>query len=127
MMLCRMTHGDMVVDSSSWYLQSALIVGAVPNGSEVYYGYLLEDVVYPVAGGWDDERLADLWEPFVVEIEQRNALAARIPWTRSKLRQFHPSDFAGVERIDTDCFRFAPLGSRLLVRPLDLYVTEPLF
>lgn len=127
MMLCRMTKGDTVVDSTSWYLQSAVTAAIVPTSSDLYYGYLLDDVVYPIAGGWADKDDAARWAPFVHEAEQRHAVAARMPWAPTMLKQFRLSSVAGAEQIDVDYFRFAPHTSRLLVRPLDLYVTEPLF
>lgn len=126
MMLCRLTHGDMAVESSSWYLQSASVYRTAPTNAAEFYGYILDGVVYPVAGAWDERRIA-LWEPFVGEFERQHARDARMPWSSSMLKKLRLCEFAGVEDIEMGYFRFAPLHSQLLVRPLNLYVTEPLF
>ncbi|MEU0496792.1 hypothetical protein [Mycobacterium sp. NPDC006124] len=128
MTLSRMVHGDVIADAASWYLQIA-DVGSAPDLDEeqVFHGYLLADTVYPLAGGWRDLLQALVWEPFLREIEQRRAHRARLPWSPDMLGQFSIETCRPTCAIDYSFFRFTPVDSELLVRPLDVYVTEPLF
>lgn len=128
MTLSRMVHGDAVADATSWYLQTA-DVASLPTIDEeqVFHGYLLADTVYPLAGGWNELLDAFDWEPFVCEIERTRAHRARLPWQRDMLGQFSIETCRPTCKIDYSFFRFTPVSSELLVRPLDVYVTEPLF
>jgi len=128
MTLSRMVHGDAVADSASWYLQTADVASPpAVDEEQVFHGYLLGDTVYPLAGGWDELLDAFDWEPFLCEIEQRRAHRARLPWQRNMLGQFSIETCRPTCSIDYSFFRFTPVCSELLVRPLDVYVTEPLF
>lgn len=128
MTLSRMVHGDAVADSTSWYLQVADMTGPPTLGdAEVFHGYLLEDTVYPLAGGWDELLDAFDWEPFVGELERERAHRAQLPWRRDMLGQFSLETCRGVRAVDYAYFRFTPAACELLVRPLNVYVTEPLF
>jgi hypothetical protein len=128
MTLSRMVHGDVIANSTSWYLQTA-DVSTPPaiREEEVFHGYLLADTVYPLAGGWDELLDAFDWEPFVCEIERGRAHRASLPWRRDMLGQFSIETCRPTCAIDYSFFRFTPVSSELLVRPLDVYVTEPLF
>ncbi|GAB7066619.1 hypothetical protein H7J06_10830 [Mycobacterium hodleri] len=128
MTLSRMVHGDVVADSASWYLQTADVTSPpAVHEEQVFHGYLLADTVYPLAGGWDELLDAFDWEPFVCEIERRRAHRARLPWQRKMLGQFSIETCRPTCSIDYSFFRFAPVSSELLVRPLNVYATEPLF
>ena len=128
MTLSRMVHGDAVADSASWYLQTADVASPPTIDEEqVFHGYLLADTVYPLAGGWNELLDAFDWEPFVCEIERARAHRARLPWHRDMLGQFSIETCRPTCSIDYSFFRFTPVASELLVRPLDVYVTEPLF
>lgn len=128
MTLSRMVHGDVIANSTSWYLQIADTSTPPAIGEEeVFHGYLLADTVYPLAGGWDELLEAFDWEPFVCEIERGRAHRARLPWRRDMLGQFSIETCRPTCAIDYSFFRFTPVSSELLVRPLDVYVTEPLF
>jgi hypothetical protein len=128
MTLSRMVHGDVIADSTSWYLQTADTTGPPAiREEEVFHGYLLADTVYPLAGGWDELLDAFDWEPFVCEIERGRAHRARLPWQRDMLGQFSIETCRPTCAIDYSFFRFTPVSSELLVRPLNVYVTEPLF
>ncbi|MDT5334873.1 MAG: hypothetical protein QOD90_378 [Mycobacterium sp.] len=128
MTLSRMVHGDAIANSTSWYLQTADVASAPALGEEeVFHGYLLADTVYPLAGGWDELLDAFDWEPFVCEIERGRAHRARLPWRRDMLGQFSIETCRPTCDIDYSYFRFTPVSSELLVRPLNVYVTEPLF
>ncbi|TPG29860.1 hypothetical protein [Mycolicibacterium hodleri] len=128
MTLSRMVHGDTIANSASWYLQTADVSSAPALGEEaVFHGYLLGETVYPLAGGWDELLDAFDWEPFVCEIERGRAHRARLPWRRDMLGQFSIETCRPTCAIDYSFFRFTPVSSELLVRPLDVYVTEPLF
>ena len=128
MTLSRMVHGDAIADGSSWYLQTALTAcGPTLADEEIFHGYRLGDTVHPVAGGWDSLLEAYEWEPFVAELERRRAHRARLPWRRDLLSQFSLDTCRGTCDVDYAFFRFTPIRSELLVRPLHVYATEPLF
>ena len=128
MTLGRMVHGDVVADSTSWYLQTADVVGpASLGGEETFFGYPIGDTVYPLAGGWDQLLDAFDWEPFVCELERVRAHRAGLPWRRDMLGQFSLETCRATCAIDYSYFRFTPISTELLVRPLNVYVTEPLF
>ncbi len=128
MTLSRMVHGDAIADSTSWYLQTADVGSrAALDEEQVFHGYLLGDTVYPLAGGWVDLLDAFDWEPFVCELERARAHRARLPWRRDMLGQFSIDTCRPTFVIDMSYFRFTPVSSELLVRPLNVYVTEPLF
>jgi hypothetical protein len=128
MTLSRMVHGDSIADSASWYLQTADVASPPAlTEEEVFHGYLLCDTVYPLAGGWDELLDAFDWEPFVCELERGRAHRARLPWQRDMLGQFSIETCQPTCAIDYSYFRFTPVSSELLVRPLNVYVTEPLF
>lgn len=128
MTLSRMVHGEVIAKGSSWYLQTAITAcGPTLVDDEIFHGYLLGDTVHPVAGGWDSLHEAYEWEPFVAELERRRAHRARLPWRRDLLGQFSLDTCSGTRDVDYAFFRFTPVSSELLVRPLHVYVTEPLF
>lgn len=136
MMVSRMVHGDLIANSTSWYLQTAAIASsAVQSDGDVFFGYALEsNAIHPIAGGWADLGSSHDWEPFVSELERRRAHRAGLPWRREMLEQFSLQDCGTgtrrptrPRRVDFSLFRFAPVRVELLVRPLDMCVTEPLF
>lgn len=128
MTLSRMVHGDAIANATSWYLQAADVTSPPAIDEEqVFHGYLLADTVYPLAGGWNELLDAFDWEPFVCEIERARAHRARLPWQRDMLGQFSIETCRPTCAIDYSFFRFTPVSSELLVRPLNVYVTEPLF
>jgi hypothetical protein len=128
MTLAAMVQGDAVANAASWYLLTADTSAPAALGEEeAFHGYLLDDTVYPLAGGWIE--LFDAYEglPFVVELERRRAHRAGLPWQPDMINQFSLETCRPTCDIDYSFFRFTPLSSELLVRPLHVYVTEPLF
>lgn len=127
--LSRMTYGDALADSLSWYLQTAAVDDVSPAAGDVYYGYVFEDKVYPIAGGWTESEqfISTHWEPFVLEAERRHTERSRIPWRETTFERLQIDDIDSGRTVDFSCLRFAPWRSQLLVRPLDLFTTEPLF
>lgn len=129
MVLSAMVHGDVVADSTSWYLQTAAITDVPPaDDGGVHFGYMVESNSFrPIAGGFCDDAAASTWEPFIVELERERASRARLPWRRDMLLQLDVRNYDTAGAVDFSFFRLRPLCVELLVRPLDVYVTEPLF
>lgn len=128
MELSRMVHGDVIADSTSWYrLTMAAADGPTASDGDVFLGYAIDSIFFPIAGGWTDEHLPITWVSFVGELERQRASAAELPWSESMLivrRVVGPNTGSGV---DFSYFRFAPRAIELVVRPLHIHVTEPLF
>ncbi|WNG81134.1 hypothetical protein C6A86_023535 [Mycobacterium sp. ITM-2016-00316] len=125
MTLSRMVHGDRTANTTSWYLLTVKTAQfPLDNLDDVFIGYQVDSTFYPVAGGWTATSLAAPWVAFIGELESQRASEASLPWSRSMLAIHRIAD---VERIDLSYFRFAPWGIELVVRPLHICVTEPLF
>jgi hypothetical protein len=73
------------------------------------------------------DALARQWAPFVYELERVRAQRARLPWRTDMLMKLNVERGEMSDTIDFSFIRFWPLRVELWVRPLDVFVTEPLF
>lgn len=129
MSLSSLAFGDGAVESASWYLQRASVLPLAGfERTGYFYGYRLDDdTLYPIAGGFGSRLDADRWEPFLEFVERERAHAVGLPFLRDELRRFRLVDAMGEGRVNFSHFRFAPVSSELLVRPLNVCAGELLF
>jgi hypothetical protein len=129
MCLSEMVYGELIARSTSWYLQTAVLTHLpLAGGGNFYLGYTFEDdLFHPIAGGFTDRREVRQWQPFVYELERQRAHEARLPWRTDILREMTIDNNDAHHSECRSTIRFRPLHTELMVRPLDMYVTEPLF